>query len=455
MSSATGSRRSASVLALSLGLGVSGVVPYGAASAAAQHARPNATATRSGVTVRVSVTSNEEQQVGESLNAPAISAHGRYVAFSANADLEPGGSGSYDIFLRDRRHGTTTRMSVNMSGAAGNGFSTLPAVSSHGRFVAFVSDASNLVPGDTNGAADVFVRDRRTGRTSRVSLTNDGTQISEGAALQAPAMSADGRFVAFSTGAANVAPGRDTNSSTDVFIRDRRNGTTRRVSLSSAEREGDSTSENAAISANGRYVAFSSRASNLVRGDTNEAEDVFLRDRLKGTTRRMSVSSAGRQASGFGPTLSPNGRYVGFTTDSDALVPGPAAGGFAGYARDRRTGTTRRVTVGSGGVPGNDNSSSPRFSAGGRYVAFSSFASNLVVDDTNGVSDVFVRDRRTGTTRRVSLSTAGAQGDGQSMDPALSTGGRHVAFNSDADDLVPGDTNFHVDTYVHDLHPRR
>jgi Tol biopolymer transport system component len=179
-------------------------------------------------------------------------------------------------------HGSTERISLGLDGAQGNGPSFEPAISADGRFVAFQSEATNLVPGDSNSAPDVFVRDRRTGRTSRVSVRSDGAQANGPSAI--PSISADGRFVTFYSDATNLVSG-DTNDQGDVFVHDRQTGTTRRVSVGPNGTQGDVSSQTSAISADGHFVAFWSLATNLVPGDTSDQGDVFLRDREKRTTR--------------------------------------------------------------------------------------------------------------------------------------------------------------------------
>jgi Tol biopolymer transport system component len=350
--------------------------------------------------------------------------------------------------------GTTTRVSVSSTGAQANAGSESPAVSADGRFVAFASYASNLVPGDTDGLVDVFVRDRRTGATTRVSVSSTGAQPDSVSSLDT-ALSPAGRFVAFVSQASNLVRG-DTNGLADVFVRDRWTRTTSRVSVGSTGAQGiGGDSSHPAFSAGGRFVAFSSDASNLVPGDTNEIPDVFLRDRRTGTTRRVSVSSTGVQADGLGsfaPSLSGNGRFVAFSSDASKLVPGDTNGISDVFVRDRWSGTTTRVSLGPGRGQANGGASlDPVLSADGRFVAFESGASNLVPGDTNGSLDVFVRDRRSGITRRASVSSTGAQANGfGSFAPGFSADGRFVAFVSDASNLVPGDTNGISDAFIRD-----
>ena len=402
-------------------------------------------------TRRVSVSSTEAQGNDVSRD-PAISADGRYVAFGSDAsNLVPGDTNATrDVFVRDRKLGTTRRVSVSSGETQGNSVSFgLPVISPDGRYVAFGSDASNLVPGDTNRSADVFVRDRKLGTTRRVSVSSTEAQGNGPVSFGPAAISSAGRYVAFGSDASNLVPG-DTNGSADVFVRDRKLGTTRRVSVSRAEAQGTNGSFGPVISARGRYVAFTSTASNLVPGDTNDSLDVFVRDRELGTTRRVSVSSTGAQgdSDSFGPAISAAGRYVAFSSDASNLVPGDTNGAQDVFVRDRDLGTSHLVSVSSTGAQGNSVTFDPAISAAGRYVAFSSDASNLVPGDTEGTVDVFVRDRDLGTTRRVSVSSTGAQGNRISFEPAISSAGRYVAFSSAASNLVPGDTNDSLDVFV-------
>jgi hypothetical protein len=233
-------------------------------------------------------------------------------------------------------------------------------------------------------------------------------------------------------------------------VHDRQTGATTRVSVSSVGGQGNDFSSGPALSADGRYVAFESTASNLVAGDTNGSGDVFVHDRQTGATTRVSVSSTGEQGNGnsFRAALSADGRYVAFESTASNLVAGDTNGTSDIFVHDRQTGATTRVSVSSAGEQGNNNSFRSALSANGRYVAFYSLASNLVAGDTNGRWDVFVHDRQTGVTRRVSVSSAGVQGNHDSMWPALSADGRYVAFDSVASNLVPGDTNETWDVFI-------
>jgi hypothetical protein len=340
----------------------------------------------------------------------------------------------------------TARVSVSSSSVQGNDDSLAGATSADGRFAAFWSEADNLVHGDTNGLEDVFVRDRLDHITTRVSVSSAGQGDGDSAY---PALSSDGMIVAFQSWAGNFSPG---GSVGQVYVRDRRTHTTTLASQSSSGASGDDLSFGVRVSSGGRFVAFSSDADNLVPGDTNGQTDVFVRDQMAGTTTLISASSTGGPADGSsaGVTLSPHGRYVAFNSWADNLVAGDANGVADVFVTDRRVGATTLVSVSSGGEQGNGDSFGPLFASGARFVAYQSEASNLVGNDTNGFADVFVSDRQRHTTSRVSVSSTGGQGNGTSGYFSISADGRLVAFDSDADDLVAADTNEARDVFTRD-----
>jgi HYR domain len=360
------------------------VVPSSTASAA------------SGSTTRIGTTGARIIFAGDS---PAISGNGRFVAFVSSAsDLVPGDSNRFaDVFVHDRDTGATSRVSVDSADVQANSSSTGPAISADGRFVAFGSTASNLVADDTNGANDIFVHDRQTGDTTRVTVNSAGVQANSSSV--GPAISADGRFVAFGSTASNLVAD-DTNGTTDVFVRDRQAGETKRLSVDSAGLEANSLSLHYAISADGRFVAFGSTASNLVADDTNSTEDLFVHDRQAGETRRVSVDSAGREANNFsvGPALSADGRFVAFESMASNLVAADTNETGDIIVHDRQRHETTRVSVASTGLEANSFSLGAAISADGRFVAFHSAASNLVPGDTNGFIDVFLNDRFSDTS---------------------------------------------------------
>jgi flagellin-like hook-associated protein FlgL len=344
------------------------------------------------------------------------------------------------------------RVSVDSVGTQGNGDSSTfsPAsLSADGRFVVFQSDATNLVAGDTNAASDIFVHDRLTGQTTRVSVDSSGTQASGGSSFD-PAISADGRYVVFESSATNLVAG-DTNARSDIFVHDRLTSQTTRVSVDSSGTQANGESDLGSVSADGRYVAFYSSASNLVAGDTNAALDVFVHDRQTGQTTRVSVDSSGIQATGGDsddPTISADGRYVTFESDATNLVAGDTNAATDVFVHDRQTGQTTRVSVDSSSTQGNDRSFDAAISADGRYVAFESDATNLVAGDTNAAKDLFLRDLHTGQTIRISVNSSGTQGNGSNDGAAISADGRYVTFYSSASNLVNGDTNGVKDVFV-------
>jgi len=578
--------------------------------------------------------------------APVISPDGRYVLFASTANnlvltsttnpipaLFPP---KLNVFLRDRTNGTTTLVSVNLSGTGGgNGDSTPSTLSTNGRYAVFESSASDLVPGDTNNVADVFVRDLVAGTTLLVSVSTNGG--SANGASRSSVMTPDGRYVAFVSEASNLVP-NDTNGIPDVFVRDLQTGTTTLVSVGatfSSGSLGEGGSESPEITPNGRYVAFYSLATNLVPGVTTGG-DIYVRDLVGGTTTWVSsyartalqsimgttnaicygqvlsddgqfvayqtsplpgsgsVWSAGvvlryslqtgltdvvntnanvrtgapedvrsldmtpdgqfiafianvNDTSGTNtcvevwdaqtgattlasgdlsnnvpanatcdwPGLDPSGRFVVFLSSATNLVTNSLAGAYHVYVRDTLAGTTTLVDADTNGVgsmispvtipqmtsngqyvafecpdaslvPNDRNHDYDVFvrelvagtnelisardptlptltpngpsllstlsvSTNGRYIAFASEADNLVPGDTNGYRDVFVRDLLLGTNTLVSVATNGAVGNSLSTDPAISGDGRYVAFTSSADNLVPGDTNNAQDVFVRDL----
>lgn len=392
--------------------------------------------------------------------------------------------------------GTTQMASIKSDGGPGDSSSWMSAMSGDGRYVVFNSGSTDLVPGDTNVQEDVFVRDLLTGQTERVSLASDGTQGNGESKPWPPAISADGRFVAFTSDAGNfVEGGGDTNGWRDVFVHDRLTKTTTRVSVSSSGGQGtkpvtgqgdpletglqttfgsldDFASLSAvSISADGRYVAFDSALVGLVPEDGPGAEeetalagtDIFLHDRVTRRTSLVSRSSSGRNGNAWSrfPAMSADGSVVAFLSSASNLVLGdPASPSHVTqeattndvFVHELASRRTERISVSIAGDKGKGQSHPPAISSDGRFVAFASIASDLVEEgkDTNEGMDVFVRDRRLGKTELVSVSTAGEQQvAGERVErsffnaptPAISWDGRYVAFHSDAPNLVPGDTN--------------
>ncbi|HEX7899221.1 MAG TPA: hypothetical protein VF950_15755, partial [Planctomycetota bacterium] len=380
-----------------------------------------------------------------------VSADGRHIAFmSAAIDLVPGDDNLwYDVFVRDRTAGTTERVT-----AAGGGF--LSDMSPDGRFVVFHSTDAALVPGDTNNAMDVFLRDRTLGTVERVSVATGGGQAAGYSALGR--VSADGRYVAFVSEASNLpAPGA---VGRNILLRDRTADTTVRVSVSTGGTPATFT-DSPALSADGRWIGFTTMNA-LVADDLNGDVDAYVHDRVSGTTVRVSVATDGSEGtSNVGSLwLSADGRFAAFATHA-VLEPSDANATSDIYVRDRDTDAdgvfdepgavaTARVSVPDVGGEGNGPSWFAAFSADGRYVVFDSEADNLTAGDTNGLRDVFVRDRVAGRTARVSRTSSDglplSTGAG-SQEPHISADGLRVVFYSGAWNLVPGDANGVADVF--------
>lgn len=290
------------------------------------------------------------------------------------------------------------------------------AMSADGRYVLIASDAPDLVTGDTNGLQDIFLKDMNTGSIRRISLSSAGTQGNNASYL--PGVSGDGLKMIYTSVATNLVTG-DTNGFADLFLTELPQGTTTRIGVSTAGVAPNADIAWGQISSDGRFVVFLSGASNLVSGDTNGFTDVFVRDLTAGTTERVSLSSAGAQANGqsaitMGGAISWNGRYVVFTSSATNLVTGDTNAQDDVFVRDRLLGTTTRVSISTQGAQANSFIGNGVCSHGGRYVFFDSDATNLVTGDTNASTDIFVHDRVTGTTRQLSRNAAGQIGNGTS-----------------------------------------
>lgn len=341
-------------------------------------------------------------------------------------------------------------ISKNNSGISGSADSRDPAISQNGQFITFESIASNLVSNDNNSASDAFLRDMDTRIITRVSVAAAGTEANN--SNYNPDITADGRYIVFESDASNLVPG-DNNSTRDVFVHDSVAGSISRVSVPTGTGEGNNYSQYPAISASGRYIAFESLASNLASGDTNNVVDIFVHDIVASSTSRVSVASTtGAEANGpsRNPDITPDGRFVAFFSEATNLVTGDTNGVDDVFVHDRSTGKTSRVSVSTMGAQANKGSWDLRLSADGRYVVFESDATNLDGTDTNSKTDVFIRDRDSGETKRISWSWQGLETDGFSGAPEISPDGRYVVFRSIATNLVSGDTNGVEDVFVYD-----
>ncbi len=398
---------------------------------------------------------------------PSASRDGRFVAFaSAASNLVPGDTNHRrDIFVRDVQAGTTSRVSVSSGGRQANLDSFNPAISDDGRFVVFDSFATNLVPDDRGREGDVFLRDLESGTTTRVSRGIDGKETDAGSGFAT--ISGDGTVIAFESGATNLRTG-SAGRVTDVYLVDTSGTVLDWVSRSATGGEANGGSGDIALSRDGQMVAFASAASNLVPGDVNLADDVFVRDRRSRITHRVSVNSVGGEsnADSGAPSLSDDGRVVAFTSNASSLVslmPGtqnlPAFlfhrfnTGDENFVSDvfvhsLVTGRTELASVSSDGVQGMAESYEASLSGDGTRVAFASFASELVPADSHPGSEIFLRDLTTRQTSRVSVAPDDRQGNGMSVQPAISADGTRVAFTSESSNLVRGDRNHSGDVFV-------
>ena len=332
------------------------------------------------------------------------------------------------------------------------------AMSADDRYVAFSSAATNLVSLDTNTALDAFVRDRENGTTSRISVNAVGqggnaasaTPLNRGRAIT---ISADGNRIVFHSDATNLIA-LDLNRSSDIFLFDRAVSKLQVVSTSSSGVIGNSASYVPFINSNGDAVAFESVATNLIVVDRNSSSDIFLRNLTANTTQCISVNTAGAvgNSGSYAPALNADGTIVVFESDASDLVASDTNAARDVFLRNSITSKTELISVGVNGAAADGASSSAVVSADGSIVAFKSSATNLVSADTNGVADVFVRDRNSGVTTRVSVSAAGTQGNLESGigQISISQDGRYVAFTSSASNLVSGDTNALSDVFVYD-----
>jgi archaellum component FlaF (FlaF/FlaG flagellin family) len=397
---------------------------------------------------RVSVSSSGREGDGPSYQSD-ISGDGRFVTFTTLAtNLAPGdANNTEDIYVHDRIKNVTERVSSTASGEAGDSASTAPAISADGRFVTYYSFATNLAPGDTDNNRDIYVYDRKKDATALASVSSDGEK-GNGQSV-APDISASGRYVAYDSDSTNLVPDDD-NGASDIFVHDRRTDTTEIVSIASNGDAANDFSFNASISANGRYVSFLSFASNLVPGDGNGQPDIFVHDRRTGATELVSIASNGEEGEGpsYQHSISASGRYVAFLSEATNLVPNDTNGTADIFVHDRRKGTTERVSIASDGEEANGFSFEPSVSADGRYVTYFSEATNLVTGDDNAATDVFVFDRLTATTRRISVATNGDEANGFSYEPVISDDGQFVSFTSEASNLIPGDNNGWADVFV-------
>lgn len=389
-----------------------------------------------------------------------LSADGRWLAFTSSAndlvagDLQPEVE---DLVVRDLVAGVTGFAVFDVDGKQALGWSGSPTLSADGRWLLFTSAAENLVPNDANGCSDVFLRDRVLGINERVTLTWDQGEPDRDCSSPYPhGMSADQRRIVFSSSAKNLVPDKTTWWG-DVFVRDRSLGTTVRVSTPWNGGEANSVSYACSLSGDGRCVLFTSAATNLVPGDTNDCNDVFLRDLELGTLERVNLTHDGLQANAGAYSAWPSGdaRFVFFDSDASDLVPNDSNGATDVFVRDRVLASTWRASVTALGGETDGYSWSPAITPDARFSAFTSSATNLAPGDTNAHDDVYLHDGLSGAVTRVSLGVGGGQAEEFCDYATLSGDGRFIAFESTASNLVPNDHNRDRDVFVVDRGPAR
>ena len=399
------------------------------------------------LTTRASVDSNGGQGAFESVESE-VSSDGRFVVFASRAPFDPVDVGSgYDIYLRDRQTGVTHLVSETPGGQAGAGDSRHPSVSGNGRYVAFESDAADLVPGDTNGFTDVFLRDMLLGTTVCLSRSKAGAfgDFDSGGV----AISTDGLWVAFHSQASNLLSIPDANGSNDIYLYDRVGGVLTRVSVDSAGVQGNSSSTDPAISADGDVVVFESFSNNLVQNDTNGVHDIFWHEVSSGTTLRVSVDAGGKQGNGasYDPDVSGDGQRVVYESVASNLVPGDNNGLQDTFGVIVPQQLVLRLSESAAGNGGDGASSEPQISGDGLIAVFQSTATNLVPGDSNGNAvDVFAINLSNQLLLLVNRDSTGNQGS--ALDPAIDDDGSLISYSTAA--AWPGDTNGAFDVYVSD-----
>lgn len=330
---------------------------------------------------------------------------------------------------------TTERVSVTPGGAEPDASSGEPSVSADGNLVAYSSYATDAVPGVGDGQSpQIYVYDRTTGATKLVSASSSGQPGNDYS--EQPAISADGRYVAFDSYATNLAPGAVAFS--DVYVKDLVTGELKRASVSASGAAGEDYSSSPSISADGNVVTFSSDAKNLTPVKTKSRRNEFAHYMDSGKTFQVNVSPQGKGGAGdcHKPSVSGDGRLIAFASSGRNLVKGGSKG-WQIFVRDMKTKRTTVVSRSSGGKDGNGLSSHPVISGDGRYVAFESKATNLVKGDANTAQDIFLRDLRKGTTKRISVTANGKEANAPSYDAAISNHGGFVAFWSQAGLVKP------------------
>ena len=389
---------------------------------------------------------------------PMVSQDGRFVAFSSSdRQLVPGDSNNVsDIFLKDMVTGSITLASVTATGGQGNAQSNYSYLSNNGMFIAFMSSASNFDPADSNTSEDVYFKNLITGELRVVSVNNSGV-VSNGFS-EAPFVSDDGQKVVFSSVGTNLV-NDDGNGDMDVFLRDLIDGTTQLVSRTAAGIPADRGGRWGALDPTGRYVSFLSISNDLVPGDNNQGlSDIFIKDLQTGEVSILTTDPSGNPASEVTdqlyspvPSWSQDGRYLVFHHYSNLVDPYQATSSI--YRKDMMTGDIELASTRLDMLPnftGSSDSNEAAINADGQFVAFSSNANNLTLNDTNTFQDIFIMNRQLGLNELVSVTPDGIAANGTSNSPSLSRDARFVAFVSQATNLVANDTNNSHDIFVKD-----
>lgn len=395
--------------------------------------------------VRISTSAAGVQ--GDDTSEDAVwSPDGTKVAFvSAAGTLVPGDTnGSFDVFVKTLATGAIERISVSSAGAQGVGASYQPAWSPDGTRIAFTSNVASFV-NDTNGAYDIFVKQLATGQIYRASTRADNSQA-EGRSTE-PTWSPDGGSLAFTSRATNLVGG-DGNGSADVFVKNLALGGVNLVSSDNTDSEGNNSSDQPAWSADGTRIAFTSAASNLLGGDANGHTDLFIKTLSSDQITRVNGNGGEPNGVALTAAWAPVGNSLAFISEASNVVTADTNGVPDLFRLDLTGFITRRVSTDLSDNQANGRTTTFAWSPDGTRIAFSSEASNLVPGDTNGREDVFVKNLSTGTVTRVSLGLDGSQGNNVSRGPSWSPDGTRLAFDSLASNLVPGDSNAAYDVFV-------
>ena len=387
---------------------------------------------------------------------PATSATGQFVAFrssATNLDSERCDNGVTHIFVDDRNTGTIRCVSLNANGRAGDQDSLEPSISADGRFVAFTSTATNLAGNKCdNGFNQIYVRDRTSATTTCVSVNSNGQEGNQHS--HAAAISADGTLIAFDSAATNLTGNKCDNGFSHIFVHDLTAGTTSCVSLRTNGDEGNGDNFDPSVSADGRVVVFQSTATNLAPRCSNGNSHIYMHDLATGETSCVSVNNEKQQSDGNSALarVSGDGRFVVFESDATNFTNRCSNGFTHIFVRDTVDERTSCASLDNHGNQGNNDSTQPSISADGRFVAFASVANNLTGNRcVGGNGQVFVRDRADAKTECASVGAKNVEGNGESLNPAISANGALVTFESDSNNLVKKDTNGLRDVFGHSI----